>query len=201
MATAPSTAQTPYLVPSEAASVLPRSSAPATGFRLDMEAGRPVRRDGAFDNGDGTITVLLNHELSGNAASCGARLGRRVRDRLVIDINSLKVLSAGELVTSGGNIFTTDLATGTVYSAGTTAFNHICSADSCRRYGIFRFRQRLGTASRIYLTGEEAGSEGRGFAFVATGADAGKAFELPRLGNMSFENIVANPAPVRRPSS
>src|SRR5262249_20521047 len=35
---------------------------------------------------------------------------------------------------------------------------------------------------------------GRGWAFVLTGADAGKVFELPRMGQLSFENLLANPA-------
>ena len=195
MATGPSTAQTPYLVPTRSGvsftSIISAGDGlPGSTWKL---VGLPDGM-GAFDNGDGTITVLLNHELSGGAGIVRAHgsAGAFV-DRLVIDINSLTVLSAGELVTSGGNIFTTDLATGTVYSAGTTAFNHICSADLAAPSAFFDSGSGLGTASRIYLTGEEAGSEGRGFAFVATGADAGKAFELPRLGNMSFENIVANP--------
>jgi hypothetical protein len=195
MATGPSTAQTPYLVPTR--SGVSFTSIISAGDGLAGSTWKFVGLPdgiGAFDNGNGTVTVLLNHELSGNAGIVRAHgsAGAFV-DRLVIDIDSLRVVSAGELVTSGGNIFTTDLATGTVYSAGTTAFNHICSADLAAPSAFFDSGSGLGTTSRIYLTGEEAGSEGRGFAFVVTGTDTGKAFELPRLGNMSFENIVANP--------
>ena len=195
MTVGPSTAQTPYLVPTRGGVALTSilsvgDSLPGSTWRL---VGSPDGI-GAFDNGNGTITVLLNHELGSNAGIVRAHgsAGAFV-DRLVIDINSLKVLSAGDLVRSGGNIFTTDLATGTVYSAGTTAFGNLCSADLAGVSAFFDSGSGLGTTNRIYLTGEEAGSEGRGFAFVATGVDAGKAFELPRLGNMSFENMVANP--------
>ncbi|HKS64536.1 MAG TPA: phytase, partial [Xanthobacteraceae bacterium] len=195
MATGPSTAQTPYLVPTRSGvsftSILSAGEGlPGSPWKL---VGLPDGI-GAFDNGNGTITVLLNHELSGNAGIVRAHgsAGAFV-DRLVIDIGSLRVLSAGELITSGANIFTTDLATGTVYTPGTTAFNHICSADLAVVSAFFDSVSGLGTTIRIYLTGEEAGSEGRGFAFVVTGTDAGKAFELPRLGHLSFENMVANP--------
>jgi hypothetical protein len=195
MAIGPSTAQTPYLVPTRGG--VSFTSIISAGDGLPGSTWKLVGAPdgiGAFGNGNGTITVLLNHELAANSGIVRAHgsAGAFV-DKLVIDINSLKVLSAGELVTSGTKIFTTDLATGTVYTAGTTAFDHFCSADLAAPSAFFDSGSGLGTTNRIYLTGEEAGSEGRGFAFVATGTDAGKAFELPRLGNMSFENIVANP--------
>jgi hypothetical protein len=43
------------------------------------------------------------------------------------------------------------------------------------------------------MTGEETGAEGKAFAFVATGANARTAYELPKLGKLSWENAVANP--------
>ena len=63
MATGPSTAQTPYLVPTRsgvsftsiisAGDGLPGSTWKLVGIPDGM---------GAFDNGDGTFTVLVNHE-------------------------------------------------------------------------------------------------------------------------------------------
>ncbi|GBL44062.1 hypothetical protein EMGBD4_15610 [Verrucomicrobiota bacterium] len=43
------------------------------------------------------------------------------------------------------------------------------------------------------MNGEEIGSEGRAFAWVSTGADKGKVYELPHLGRYSNENLLANP--------
>jgi len=37
------------------------------------------------------------------------------------------------------------------------------------------------------------GETGRGFAYFSTGVDEGKIFELPKLGNTSFENLVTSP--------
>jgi hypothetical protein len=52
----------------------------------------------------------------------------------------------------------------------------------------------LGTRDRIYMGGEEV-TEGRAWARVATGPHAGEAWQLPRLGRLSFENAVASPYP------
>ena len=66
---------------------------------------------------------------------------------------------------------------------------------------LFRSRD-LGTADRIFLTGEESApffssDHGRAFAFVVSGPGAGQAWELPHLGRMAFENVVASPHPQR----
>ena len=58
---------------------------------------------------------------------------------------------------------------------------------------MFNAATGLGSTAAIFLTGEEAGDGGRAFATIVTGAGAGTAFELPFLGNMSYENVVANP--------
>jgi hypothetical protein len=42
-------------------------------------------------------------------------------------------------------------------------------------------------------TGEEIGNEGRAFAHFVTGTEAGHSYELAWLGNMSYENQLANP--------
>src|SRR5262249_32422537 len=86
-----------------------------------------------------------------------------------------------------------------VYINATTAFERLCSADLAPTSAFYNARTNLGTTERIYIAGEETGppftpDNGRGWAFVVTGADAGKIFELPAMGNISFENLVASPA-------
>jgi Ca2+-binding RTX toxin-like protein len=63
----------------------------------------------------------------------------------------------------------------------------------------------MGTTARIFLNGEEQGIgngtptagggayDSRAFAWIATGDDKGSIYELPSMGNTSFENLVANP--------
>jgi secreted PhoX family phosphatase len=45
---------------------------------------------------------------------------------------------------------------------------------------------------RLFLTGEESGIEGRAMAHIASGAEAGNSYELAWLGNLAYENLVAN---------
>ena len=43
------------------------------------------------------------------------------------------------------------------------------------------------------LFDEEGGTEGRAFAHIATGTNAGTSYELPYLGKFAWENAVASP--------
>jgi hypothetical protein len=44
------------------------------------------------------------------------------------------------------------------------------------------------------MNGEESGAEGRAFAHIVTGTEAGTTYELPRLGKFSWENAIACPS-------
>ncbi len=152
----------------------------------ELFAGNP---DGmaAFDNGDGTITVLINHEYgstSGIVRDHGSK-GAFV-DRLVIDKATLEVISSDDLIKS---VYRWD-DVADAYVVGTTAFARLCSGDLPAPTAFYNEATGLGSNARIYTIGEEAGSTGRAFAITL---EDGIAFELPFLGNMNFENIVANP--------
>jgi serralysin len=145
---------------------------------------------GAYDNGDGTMTVLMNHEL---AASVGV-----VRDhgskgafvsKLVIDKTTFEVKSADDLVQK---VFLYNTTTG-VYEEKTTAFARLCSADLPAVNAFYDPNTGLGTTERIFMNGEETGPEGRAFANIVTGTEAGSSYELPMLGKLSYENAVASP--------
>jgi hypothetical protein len=146
---------------------------------------------GAFDNGDGTFTVLMNHEL-------GAADGV-VRDhgfagsfvsKLVIDKTTLEVLSGEDLIK---HAFTYNPLTGD-YDPLAAAIGRLCSADLPAETAFFNPETGLGyNGGRIFLSGEEVGNEGRAFAHFATGSEAGNSYELAWLGNMSYENQIANP--------
>jgi hypothetical protein len=55
-----------------------------------------------------------------------------------------------------------------------------------------------GTDNRIYLNGEETSQAGRAFAHIATGPFEGESWELPHLGRMAFENVIASPYPQKK---
>ena len=147
---------------------------------------------GVTDNGDGTLRVLVNHELGNTAGDVRAHgsKGAYVSD-LTIDKATLSVISGKDFLASANDLFLASTDGSTWTSGSTTAFNRFCSADLAASTA---FRNGTnGYAGRIFLTGEEAGPEGRAFAHVLDGTDAGKVYELASLGNLSFENVVANP--------
>ncbi len=146
---------------------------------------------GVLDNGDGTLRVLVNHELGNTAGdvrahgSKGAYVGE-----LVIDKATLSVISGKDFLQSAANLYLASADGATWTSGATTAFNRFCSGDLAAATAFKT--TTAGYDGRIYLTGEEAGAEGRAFAHILTGAEAGRVYELPALGNLSFENAVAN---------
>ncbi len=187
----PSSSQTPYL---ESTSSWTITSLLTTGDTIGgyKMVGIPDGL-GAYDNGNGTITVLMNHELNNAVGVTRAHgsIGAFV-SQWTIDKNTLQVLSGRDMVQSASDVFTWNSGNST-WNAGTTVFNRLCSADLPALSAFYNSGSGNGYNGRIFMNGEEAGNEGRAFAFVATGASAGTAYELPKLGKFSWENSVARP--------
>lgn len=83
---------------------------------------------GAFDNGDRTFTVLMNHELASSAGSVRAHGAKGAFvSKSIIRKGDLRVLSGEDLIQ---NVATWNPLSGT-YSGATqgVAFNRFCSAD------------------------------------------------------------------------
>ncbi|GAA4457379.1 choice-of-anchor D domain-containing protein [Rurimicrobium arvi] len=151
---------------------------------------------GAFDNNDGTFTLLMNHELgktSGTTRAHGST-GTFV-SRWIIRKSDLKVLSGSDLMqrvnlwnVAAGRYFT-------YYSSApsaSAAFDRFCSGDLAPVSAYYNAKTGKGTLARIYMNGEETGAEGRAMAHVASGPDAGSSYEVPRLGKASWENFVGH---------
>jgi hypothetical protein len=150
---------------------------------------------GAYDNGDGTFTVLMNHEISntlGITRAHGAK-GAFV-SKWIIDKETLQVLHGEDLIK---NVFQWDAVGGQWAQVPSGSpqlnFGRLCSADLPAVSGFFDSASGLGTQQRIYMNGEETGAEGRGLASVVTGPGAGNTYLLPWLGKLSWENSVAKP--------
>jgi VCBS repeat-containing protein len=148
---------------------------------------------GAFDNGDGTFTVLMNHEIGRNRTT-GVVQGA-VRDhgaanafvsKYTIRKNDLTVLRGEDLIQV---VATWNPATSTYnpLSKG-VIFDRFCSADLPEQSAFFS--NGVGYRGRLFMNGEESGAEGRAFAHNLDGFT----YELPRLGKFSWENSLANPA-------
>ncbi len=143
---------------------------------------------GAFDNGNGTFTLLMNHEIQSSQGvtrahgSAGAFVSQ-----WVIDKNTLCVQSGQDLVQT---VYTWN---GSGYTAGTTAFAQLCSADLPAVSALYNAATGNGTQERILFNGEEASSSGRAFANIVTGTEARRSYQLPRFGRATWENVVPCP--------
>jgi hypothetical protein len=185
----------PYLLPSNAkvqtVSIMTVKDLPA-GNNYKM-VGIPDGL-GAFRNSDAAhqFTLLMNHELGssvGTVREHGSQ-GSFVSQWL-IDGNTLEVIQGQDLTDSPTKVFTWN---GTSYVAGTTAWNRFCSAD-LPAVGALSFQKGniiKGTSDRIFLNGEE-NDAGRAFAHIASGPHKGESWQLPRLGRVDFENVLASP--------
>ncbi len=143
---------------------------------------------GAFrGRGSGrTFTVVMNHELpqtTGVVRDHGAN-GAFV-SKWTIERKTLRVLAGEDLIKQ------VVLAPGGVYGEPQKGIvlGRLCSGDLAQRSAFYDRRSRRGYPGPLFLSGEEVGAEGRGFAHAFDGTS----YELPFLGKMSWENIVANP--------
>jgi hypothetical protein len=192
--TGPSSSQSPYIVPA-APGVVTKSIITVGDSVNDKPDGSPNRYVGipdgmgAFDNGDGTFTVLSNHEIANNRGiprDHGA-VGAFV-SRWLVDKDTLEVLDGEDLIKQ---ISTWNSAASKHDPpAFGVALNRLCSADLALKSAFYDPRTKKGYAGRIFTSGEEGTTEGRAFAHALTG----RSYELPAVGKMAFENVAANPA-------
>jgi len=184
---------TPFIPGVKFTSILTAGDAVGNGYKM---VGTPDGL-GAFDNGNGTFTLVMNHELgntSGIARAHGST-GAFV-SKWIINKSDLTVTSGSDLIQ---NVKLWNPATSTyiTYNAsfpGTTAsFGRFCSADLPGQYAFWNPATGKGTQERIFMNGEETGAEGRGLAHIVTGPNGGTTWELPRLGKFSWENSLAWP--------
>jgi hypothetical protein len=201
--TAQSSSQSPYLVPSIPnayfTSIITAKDA-VNGYKM---VGIPDGL-GAFDNNNGTFTVVMNHEIgtTGNPAvplginrahgSAGAFVSK-----WIVNKSDLTVVSGSDLI-QNIKLWNPATSTYTTFNAASpsplAALNRLCSADLPAISAFYNSTTGLGTQERIFMNGEESGNEGRAFGHIITGLNAGTSYELPHLGKFSWENSVANPA-------
>jgi hypothetical protein len=194
--TGPSSSQSPYVEPTapgvEVTSIITVGDTVQNYAMVGIPDGL-----GAYDNGDDTFTVLMNHELgftSGDVRAHGAK-GAFVSE-WKIRKSDFGVVSGQDLATKHvvwdvpTQAFVDTTATG---DAAPNRIGRLCSADLPAVSAFYDAASGLGTQNRIFMNGEEVGAEGRAYGFIATGPDKGTAYELPALGKFSWENSLANP--------
>lgn len=188
----PSSSATPYVIAVDGAAkttsllTVGDSVAHTSGSGTYRMVGIPDGL-GAFDNNDGTFTVVMNHELNttlGVARAHGAK-GSFV-SKWIIRKSDMTVLSGSDLIQQ---IAVWNPATSAyVAPAKGVAITRLCSADLPSVSAFYNTATGLGYNGRIFMNGEEAGAEGRAFGHLMDGTS----YELPRLGKFSRENSLAS---------
>jgi hypothetical protein len=184
----PSTSQTPYVLPAKSGvitkAILTVGDTAANGYKM---VGIPDGM-GAYDNGNGSYTLLVNHELGNTAGVVRAHgaAGSFV-SKWTINKADQAVIAGQDLIQ---DVFVNVAGT---YVDSAYAIARLCSGDLPEVSAFYNAGSGNGTQNRIFMNGEETGAEGKAFAHIVTGTDAGKSYELPYLGKFSWENAIACP--------
>lgn len=189
----PSSSQSPYLLSSNSnvyTESLLTAGDSVNGYKM---AGIPDGL-GAFDNGDGTFTVLMNHEIPAGQGVARAHGGDgSFVSEWVFDKTTLQAVSGKDLI---HDVWLYDTLSNSYvdHNAGNSpvSFSRFCSADLADQGAFYNASTGLGFNGRLFLNGEENGAEGRALAHIVGGAQDGNSYELAWLGNMAYENVVAN---------
>lgn len=192
----PSSSQTPYVLPVasgvQTTSLLTVQDV-VNGYKM---IGIPDGL-GTFDNGNGTFTLVMNHELG---AASGVVRAHGVKgafvSKWVINKSNLSVVSGSDLMQTV-KLWNAGTSSYVTYNSSTpqpAPFARFCSADLPAVSAFYNVATGKGTQERIFMNGEENGNEGRGMAHIITGPNVGTSYELPYLGKFSWENSLANPA-------
>ena len=193
----PSTLETPYLTPTAPGWTSKSLLTVGDSIGGYLMVGIPDGL-GAYSSGVNEMTVLANHELGntvGTVRGHGA-IGAFV-SKWVINTSTWTVTSGADLVASPADMLMWNgtgwaagsFVSGTFSSSTPYAVARLCSGDLAPLSAFWDGTN--GYNGRIFMNGEETGAEGKAFAWIATGSEAGKAYELPHLGKYSWENAHA----------
>src|SRR5262245_56263265 len=152
----PSRSQTPYVVRSTSGIVT--QSIFTVGDSVNNKPdGTPYRMVGipdglgAFDNGDGTFTLLMNHELPGTGIVRAHGAQGAFVSKWTIRKDNLRVLNGQDLIRT---VMLWNSTT-SQYESATVAFSRFCSADLAPISAFYNAASGLGYNGRIYMNGEE----------------------------------------------
>ena len=141
---------------------------------------------GAYDNGDGTFTVLMNHEIPAGEGAVRAHgsTGAFV-SKWVINKKTLRVHSGSDLIR---RVYLP--VNGQYAVMPGVEISRLCSADLPARTALDNPRTGKGYPGKIFFNSEEV-SGGRAFGHVVATGDS---YHLAELGTANWENILANPS-------
>ena len=196
------TQQTPYIKDTMNSgltfkTIISANEAAQNGYKM---AGIPDGL-GAYDNGDGTFTLLMNHELQNSGSLSGVTRAHGSKgafvSKWIIKKSDLSVVSGQDLMQNVKlwNSTTNAYETFNAANPSTKAiFGRFCSADLPSASAFYNAASGKGTQEKMFMNGEETNDESRAFAHIVTGSNAGTSWELPWFGKGAWENAVACPS-------
>ncbi|KAL2632951.1 hypothetical protein R1flu_004430 [Riccia fluitans] len=145
---------------------------------------------GAYDNGNGTMTVVMNHELSAGKGIIRAHGSNGAFvSKWIIQKNDFSVLYGEDLIKQ---VYSWDRNSKTYLDPSASPpvqFNRFCSATLAPESNFYNPSSGKGFKDLIFFNGEEDGFTGRAFAHIVTGPFAGTSYELPYMGQAGWENV------------
>jgi len=188
--TGPSSSQSPYLLGTQPSVDVVSVLTVGDAVNYQADGATPYRMVGipdglgAFDNCDGTFTVVMNQELTSSVGVVREHgLKGAFVSKWIIDRETFTVLHGEDLIKQSW------AWTPSGYVPNTQPFTRFCSADLPELSAFYDRNHQVGYNGRIFMNGEESGTEGRAVAHLMDG----NSFELPYLGKFAWENSVANP--------
>ena len=201
MSTSPTSSATPYVRPVSGTAVDVVSfltvgdsvNLRADGVTPYRFAGIPDGM-GAYDNGNGTMTLFVTHEHTSTANGVNHAhqpagvVGGAYVSRWIVNTSA----GADFLRVTNGDDLMTSLSVTTAGAGSLTNFNRFCSADLPLQSAFYNPASGKGTTEAIFMTGEESGSNGR---VIAIGAIERKGYEIPAFNASqgAWETACARP--------
>ena len=202
VATSPSSSATPYVRAAAGGPAVDVVSFLTVGDSVNMRAdgvtpypfaGIPDGM-GAYDNENGTMTLFITHEHTSTANGVNHAhqpagvVGGAYVSRWIVNTT----MGADFLRVSNGDDLMTSIAVTTAGAGTLTNFNRFCSADLPLQSAFYNPASGKGTTEKIFMTGEESGSNGR---VIAIGAIERKGCEIPAFNASqgAWETACARP--------
>ena len=202
VATSPSSSATPYVRAAAGGPAVDVVSFLTVGDSVNMRAdgvtpypfaGIPDGM-GAYDNENGTMTLFITHEHTSTANGVNHAhqpagvVGGAYVSRWIVNTSA----GADSLRVSNGDDLMTSVAVTTAGAGSLTNFNRFCSADLALQSAFYNPASGKGTTEKIFMTGEESGSNGR---VIAIGAIERKGCEIPAFNASqgAWETACARP--------
>ncbi len=203
---------TPYVIPTSSTSGVSTKSILSVGNTVPLTGNSTNSYSvvgipdglGAFDNGNGTFTLLMGQEIGSTSGIARAHGGKGAFiSSYIINKSDLSVVSGSDLIQQVYGWDAASQASSNTTTATPISFNRFCSADLPAVSAFYNSLTGKGTQERIFLTGEEGGTTGYALATVATGASKGNAYVLGKFNPSTngsglnavggWENLLANP--------